>query len=104
MSAHFRPEMQWPHKHILIKFEEHLCLMQEVVEARSCWTRVVSECTHLANKAVQLLLQGSPCSSIRPVLLRFLKAFPVCLKAYLRRPGSRALDEQIQGCAFGIRV
>jgi hypothetical protein len=59
----------------------------------------VSECTHLANKAVELLRQGSPCSSIAPVLLRFLKAFPVCLKAYLRRPGSRALNEQIQGCA-----
>jgi hypothetical protein len=61
----------------------------------------VSECTHLANKAVELLPPSSPCSSMRPVLLRFLKAFPVCLKAYLRRPGSRALNEQLQGCAVG---
>lgn len=66
-------------------------------EARSCWTQVVAECTHLANKTVQLLPPGSPCSSVRPVLLRFLKAFPVCLKAYLRRPGSRPLREQIEG-------
>lgn len=57
----------------------------------------MAECTHLANKTVQLLPPGSPCSSMRPVLLRFLKAFPVCLKAYLRRPGSRPLREQIEG-------
>jgi hypothetical protein len=57
----------------------------------------VAESTHLANKTVQLLPAGSPSSSIRPVLLRLLKAFPVCLKAYLRRPGSRTLEQQIEG-------
>lgn len=61
-------------------------------EARSCWTKVVSECKHLACKCTHCL----PSNSLRAALLRWLRAFPISLKCHLRRPSVK-LQEQIAG-------